>query len=182
MPNQMPKENQNPLFFDWALLFYWMMATTMGWLLGWLLLSAIALVAAGVGTGVLQSLVLYRRIPRAWCWILATAVGWLAGLAIAIVVVPPGFGLLSGAVIGATTGTAQWRLLRPQVHWAGWWIVVSALAWATGLSLAPASGLVVLPRIVLSGVMSTILTGITLELLLRNPKEGEGETASLRPQ
>jgi len=178
----MSKQNQSIPSFDGALLFYWMMATTTGWLLGWLLLPAIAVVTAGVGAGVMQCVVLYRRIPRAWRWLLATAAGWMAGLAIAILVVPPGMGPLSGAVIGATTGTAQWVLLRGEVHWAGWWIVTSALAWATGLSLAPASGLVALPRIVLSGVMPAVMTGITLELLLQNPKEGEGETASLRPQ
>ena len=155
------------------LYFQWIVGTTMGWLFGWLLLPAIALVTAGVGASIVQCLVLVRRIPRAWRWILATAIGWLAGLAIVIPLA--GMGLFSGMVIGATTGTAQWLLIRKEVHWAGWWIVVSTLAWATGLSLAPSAESVVLPRIVLSGVMPAVMTGVALELLWRYPKPAEEE-------
>ena len=147
----------------------------MGWLFGWLLLPAIALVTAGVGASIVQCLVLVRRIPRAWRWILATTIGWLAGLAIVIPLA--GMGLFSGMVIGATTGIAQWLLIRKEVHWAGWWIVISALAWSTGLSLAPSAESVVLPRIVLSGVMPSVMTGVTLELLWRYPKPAEEESS-----
>lgn len=175
----MSDQKRSILTFDWALLTYWMLATTSGWLLGWLLLPVVALVTAGIGAGVMQWLVLYRRIPRAWRWILITAVGWLGGLAIMIAAVPPGLGALSGTVLGTTTGIMQWILLRRQVRWAGWWIAVSALAWATGLSVAPSSELVALPRIVLSGVMPSVMTGITLGLLLQYPKpvkKAEGES------
>ncbi len=165
----MSDQKQGNLAVDWALLFYWMVATTFGWLLGWLLLPAIALVTAGVGAGVMQWPVLYRRIPRAWHWILATAAGWLAGLAIIIPVIPPGMGPLSGAVLGATTGTAQWLLLRRHVCWAGWWIVVSILAWATALAI----GIALLPRVVLSGVVVGTMTGLALDLLLRTPRPAE---------
>ncbi len=167
----MSDQKQSILTFDWALVFYWLMATTFGWLLGWLLLPTIALVTAGVGAGVVQSFALYRRIPRAWRWILVTAVGWMAGLAIAIPLVPAGMGLLTGALVGAATGVAQWLLLRRHVHWAGWWIWVSLLAWAMGASLAPPSNMAALPRIVLSGIVPGVMTGVSLELLLRNPKE-----------
>ena len=171
----MPEQKQKILAFDWAFFFYWLMATTSGWLLGWIVLPAVAVVTAGVGAGIMQYWVLPRRIPHAWRWVLVTAVGWMVGLGIALFTVPPGLGLLTGALVGATTGTAQWYLLRAQVRWAGWWIVVSVLAWSTALSLAPASGVVALPPIVLSGVMSAVLTGFTLELLLRNPK-GEAKS------
>jgi hypothetical protein len=171
----MSKQNQNTPTFDWSLVFYWMMATTSGWLFGWLLLPTIALVTAGVGAGLVQWAVLYRRMPKAWRWILATAIGWLIGLAIIIPVVPAGMGVLSGMVIGAAVGTAQWLLLRRQVHWAGWWIPVSALAWATSLSLAPASSSIVLPRILLAGVMPSVMTGVTLGLLVQQPKLADNE-------
>jgi hypothetical protein len=165
----MSDRNQDILAFDWAFLFYWLMATTFGWLLGWLLLPTIGVVVAGVGAGVVQCFVLIRRIPRAWHWILATAIGWLAGVVIVLPVVAPGMGLLSGAIIGAATGTAQWWLLRRQVYWAGWWIVVSMLAWATALAI----GLALLPRVVLSGVTAGTMTGLVLNLLLRTPKPAE---------
>jgi hypothetical protein len=161
---------------DWELLTYWLLATTSGWLLGWLLLPAVALVTAGVGAGIMQWLVLYRRIPKAWRWALVTAVGWLAGVAIMLAVVLPGLGVLSGAVLGTATGTAQWLLLRRQVNWAGWWVPVSALAWALGISLAPSPELISLRRIVLSGTMPAVITGTVLALLLQVPKPPEGET------
>ena len=158
-------QRQGILSFDWALFYYWLMATTGGWVLGWLLLPAIPVVTAGVGAAVMQCFVLFRRIPRAWRWILASAIGWLAGLVVVIPVVPPGMGFLSGAVMGVTTGTAQWVLLRRQVHWAGWWIVISSLAWSAALSLAPDSGSNALPPLVLSGVTVGVVTGIALSLL-----------------
>jgi len=158
------------LSFDWAIFFYWLMATTSGWLFGWLLLPAIALAAAGVGAGVVQSLVLYRRLPKAWRWILVTAIGWAIGLMIASPLLSSGLNPLSGVIVGASTGTAQWVVLRGHVRWAGWWIALSALAWTMGLSLAPAWGQVELPPIVLSGVIASLPSGFALELLLRNPK------------
>jgi len=171
----MPEQKQTALDFDWALFFYWLMATTFGWLLGWLVLPTIALVTAGIGAGIMQSVVLVRRMPHAWYWILATAVGWLAGVGIALAVVPPGVGLLSGTVIGATTGMAQWVLLRDRFRWAGWWIPVNIVAWAAGLGLAPPSGQVALPPLVLAGVMAAVPTGIALEVLLGNPKNVPGD-------
>jgi hypothetical protein len=169
----MSDPKQSILTFDWVLLTYWLLATTLGWLLGWLLLPAVALVTAGAGAGIMQWPVLYRRSPRAWQWALATALGWLAGVAVMIAVVPPGLGVLSGAVLGTATGTAQWLFLRRQVYWAGWWIPVSALAWALGISLAPSPESVALPRIVLSGVMPAVITGTALALLLQVPKPPE---------
>jgi hypothetical protein len=164
----MSDQKRSILTFDWSLVFYWMMATTSGWLLGWLLLPAIAPVTPGVGAGIMQCFVLTHRIPRAWRWILATAVGWLAGVAMALALA--GTGVFAGLVVGAATGTAQWALLRREVEWAGWWIAISALAWAIGLSLAPSGDAVLLPRVVLSGTLSSMMTGIALELLLRNRK------------
>ena len=165
----MSDRKQSNLALDWAFLFYWLMATTFGWLLGWLLFPTIGVVTAGVGAGIVQCFVLYPRIPRAWRWILVTAAGWLAGVLIVIPIVPPGLGLMSGAIIGAATGFAQWWLLRRQVHWAGWWIPVSMLAWSTALAI----GLAMLPRVVLSGVVASMMTGPALNLLLQFPKKAE---------
>ena len=164
----MSDQKHSAATFDWALVFYWMTSTTAGWLFGWLLWPAIARVTAGLLAGAVQSVVLVHRVPRAWRWILATAIGWPAGVAIALALA--GTGVFAGLVIGAATGTAQWALLRREVEWAGWWIAISALAWAIGLSLAPSGDAVLLPRVVLSGTLSSMMTGIALELLLRNRK------------
>ena len=69
--------------------------------------------------------------------------------------------LLAGIVFGAAVGSAQWLVLRREVHWAGWWIVISTLAWAAGLGL--------LPGFLMSGVMVGAMTGLALDLLLRYP-------------
>ena len=167
----MSDQKRDILTFDWALVFYWMTATTAGWLFGWLLWPALALMTAGVLAGAAQYAVLAHRIHRAWRWILVSAFGWLAG--VAFIVVAAGTGALAGLVIGAVTGTAQWSLLRREVHWSGWWIAVSAMAWSVGLSLAPDPEAVLLPRVVISGVMPSLMLGVTLELLLRNRKPAE---------
>lgn len=165
----MPGERKSRLDTDFSVVFYWLMATTFGWVLGWLLLPTVALLAAGFVAGAMQSAVLARRVARPWRWILATGVGWMAGVGMALAVVPPGMGMLSGAVIGMTTGTAQWAVLRSRAQRAGWWIAVSIVAWAAGLSMAPASGQVALPPLVLAGVMAAVPGGIALEILLRHP-------------
>ena len=149
------------LSFDWAFWFFWIMATTWGWLLGSLILPGPTLVISGFIVGVFQWLVLQGRIARPWHWIIATSTGWITGYFIAFFLLPPE---LEGAVIGLATGIAQWPILRREFRWAGWWIVFSIISWTTGLTL--------LPGIFLTGTMSGILTGLCLEILLRNPKPG----------
>jgi len=68
-------------------------------------------------------------------------------------------------VLGAGSGIAQWLFLRRRLHWAGWWIIISALAWTTGLT--------VFSGVLLSGAMVGAMTGIALDLLLRYPKPAE---------
>ena len=148
--------------FDWALWFFWMMATSVGWVLGRFLLPNLAFVTIGIGLGVLQWLVLQPRIRNAWQWMLATTLGWTMGSMLVLTVIPDGMDFIAGAIIGLSTGTAQWLVLRNELHWAGWWIVISVVAWTTGMSL--------LPGVLLTGVMAGLVTGIALELLLRYPK------------
>lgn len=112
--------------------------------------------------GVFQWLVLQGRIARPWHWIVATSIGWIAGYFIALFMLPQEFEALEGMIIGLTTGFAQWLILRREFHWAGWWIIFSMIGWTTGLTL--------LPGILLTGTMAGALTGLCLEVLLRNPK------------
>lgn len=153
---------RNTSQFDWFLLFQWMVVTTLGWFLGQALFPHLAFVTTGLGIGILQWMVLQHHIDKAWRWIVACTLGWTAGWVLVFIAVPAEFEFLLGPVVGATLGTAQWLVLRGEIRWAGWWIVVNILAWTTGLTL--------LPGILLSGLMPSTLTGITLELLLRNPR------------
>jgi hypothetical protein len=156
--------------FDWIFWFLWIMATAWGWVLGWILsgylIAGISLLATGIAIGALQWLVLKQQIGRAWRWIVATASGWAAGWALSFILIPAELGFVSGFVLGATTGIAQWLVLSKEVRWAGWWIVVSTLAWT--LALGPLS------REPVVGVTPGAMTGIALGLLLQHPKPGEG--------
>jgi len=148
--------------FDWAFWFLWILATALGWFLGGVLLSGIGLVPSGVAIAFLQWLVLKPRITKAWRWIVVSLIGWSIGWGISLITYSLDFDFVNGMVIGATTGTAQWLILRREIQWSGWWIAVSAVAWAAGISL--------LPGIMMSGTIAGVITGIALELLLRNPK------------
>ena len=147
------------LSFDWALWFFWIMATTWGWLLGGLVIPGVAFIISGFLIGIFQWLVLQGRIVRARLWIVATSVGWIAGYLISFFALPEE---LQGVVIGLTTGLAQWTILRGLVQWSGWWIVFSVIGWTTGLTL--------LPGLLLTGTMAGAFTGIPLEILLRYPR------------
>jgi len=150
---------------DWALWFLWIMATTLGWVLGRFLLPNISFVTIGIGMGVLQWLVLQHRLRKAWRWIIATTLGWLLGSTLILASLPEGMDFLAGVIIGITTGTAQWLVLRREFYWAGWWIVISVIAWTTGMAL--------LPGVMLTGVMAGAITGLALILLIRFPKPAE---------
>jgi hypothetical protein len=147
--------------FDWTLWLQWLAVTTLGWLLGAALLPELALVVAGFVIGVLQWVVLRQRLSQTGWWVLASAVGWAGGGAIAIALVPPDFGFLTGTVLGAVGGAAQWLFLRRYFYRAGWWVPVSALGWTAGLTLLSGPLLV--------GAVVGAVTGIALELFLRYP-------------
>jgi len=157
----MPKRRQPA--FDAVLWFLWIMATSAGWLLGSLLFANLALVPAGVGVAAMQAVVLHHRIPRAWRWFLATSAAWLVASILLLVAIPAGLqGLLAGLIAGPVLGLAQWLLLRGEVLWAGWWSVLSTIAWITGLTL--------LPGILSTGALAGAITGVALSLLLHYPK------------
>lgn len=144
---------------DWTLWFYWIMATTVGWILGSLLFSGIPVVVAGVAIAALQWAVLYKRIPRAWRWLLVSSLGWILGYVLFIVFFASNMGFLLGPLLGAAVGVAQWFLLRREVGWSGWWIVFSILGWTTGLTLVPG--------LLTSGTLPGALTGLVLVILFR---------------
>ena len=150
------------LSFDWVLFFLWLMATTLCWVLGRFLLPNLAFVTIGLALGILQWLVLQRRINNAWQWIIATTIGWVLGSTIILSLAPEVMDFLAGVIMGVTTGTAQWLILRREVNWAGWWIVINVVGWTTGMGL--------LPGVMLTGVMAGVVTGIALMLLLAYPK------------
>jgi hypothetical protein len=144
---------------DWVLWFSWIMATTMGWLVGRLFQTMIPIVISGAAIAALQWAVLYKRIQKAWRWAVFSSLGWIVGYIIYVVFFSIDLSLLLGPLLGGAVGIAQWILLRNEVEWAGWWIIISILAWTTGLSL--------FPGMLTSGALPGALTGLTLVILFR---------------
>ena len=147
--------------FDWALWFLWIMATTLGWLVTNFLAIGVSYIAAGFAISLLQGFVLQSRIGHPFRWVVAGTIGWAIGWLIVLFAVPNGLEIINGLVVGLAMGIAGWLVLRGEVHWAGWWIILSIVGWTTGLAL--------LPGFLSTGSMAGALTGICLELLLRNP-------------
>jgi hypothetical protein len=68
----------------------------------------------------------------------------------------------AGVVLGAATGIAQWFILRRELYWSPWWIIINIVAWTTGMAY--------LPGLIMTGVTVGVLTGFALVLLMRFPK------------
>jgi len=144
---------------DWALWFYWIMATTLGWLAGKIFNSAMPIVIAGVAIAAFQWSVLYKRIHGAWRWFLFSSLGWIIGYILFVVFFSANLEILTGVVMGGTLGVFQWLILRKEFDLAGWWIIISILAWTTGL--------IFIPGLLTSGALPGALTGLVLVIFFR---------------
>jgi len=151
--------NSKSKTMDWELWFYWIMATTLGWLLGSLLFQGIPVVISGVVIAALQWAVLYKRIQKSWRWAVFSSLGWIAGYILLIIFFSSVMELLKGPILGGIVGVVQWYLLKKELDWAGWWIIISIIAWTTGLTL--------LPGLLTSGALPGALTGLALVILFR---------------
>ena len=131
----------------------------------------------GIGVGILQWLVLRRRITGAGWWVLASAAagavifqGDLESLSFGLPLRFTGIVALGGAV----AGILQWLVLRGKVSRAGWWVLASTVGW--GLSIAVLRALEwgvtddceLVPQVV-SGVVLGAITGAALVWLLLQP-------------
>jgi hypothetical protein len=147
---------------DWTLWFYWIIATTSGWLIGNLLFAGIPIIIAGVLIAAMQWAVLYKRLEKAWQWFVLSSLVWITSI-IVLILFLPGMEVLLGPLLGITLGVTQWTILKKHFHWSGWWIIVSFLAWTSGLTL--------MPGLFTSGTLPGSLTGITLVLFFRYTKK-----------
>lgn len=174
--------------FDWAFYFFWLVGTTIGWVVGAFFIAGVSFLASGIAIGILQWLPLDHRLNRASRWIPATIAGWMVGWFLLILLNPGQVPFLTGIILGLCVGFAQWLVLRREVELAGWWIMISAVGWSTGLGLLPgifnsgttpvfgtSTGLGSLPGFFNSGMIPAAITGAALELLLHNPKETEAK-------
>ena len=172
---------------EWRTLVGWVVATTIGWLVGFAICEAFSAflkslnsdgLVIGAGIGIAQWLVLRRQGGRAGWWILASIIGFGIGKVLGDQVAANLGGLvgiaLGGATIGLTAGALQWIELRRQGADPGMWVVASTIGWAVGWLLigsidessgAPgAAGYVVGS---LGATVAGVITGASLVRLLR---------------
>jgi len=136
--------------------------------------GAIAGAACGAVLGMVQWLVLRRRLSLPRSWIVATSLGMAGGLALTLAL----FGtstagsvlLLRGLSTGLLIGLAQWVVLRGSVPRAWIWVPTVAGGWALGWVVSRASGLDLTPNFAVFGASGALafqaLTGLVLAWLL----------------
>ena len=138
----------------------------------------------GLGTGLLQWLVLCRHFRQSLWWIPLSFLGTFIGAAGSSVPseliwreagLVPAFAVVGG-IIGLGVGLSQWVLLRRLVRWAGWWVGVNVAAYALGVYGAHTlPSLFLTGRIIygspefglIIGAVVGAVTGPALALLLR---------------
>jgi hypothetical protein len=135
----------------------------------------------GVGVGILQWLVLRRRVSGVGWWVLATAAGGYGIFQASFILIEESlsFGLLLSstgvaALGGAVTGILQWLVLRGKVSRAGWWVLASTVGWGLSMavSIAVPSGVtddIDFMGLVVTGAVLGAVTGAALVWLLRQP-------------
>lgn len=188
---------QESLGIGWGFWLLWVLASTVGWFSGFIIgkigafaihdslsrhnyMGAVFVAALAAGVGILQWLVLRRRLSRAGWWVLASIVGLAGGgvvgpTAVALAVGDPTtWGVVGFLVVGwAMAGLMQWFVLRRQVSRAGWWVLASIVGWAVsgavwGLGAQHGMGLEALV-VFLAGGAGGAVTGLALVWLLRQP-------------
>lgn len=150
--------NQKTSSVGWTFWFQWVLASTVGLVVG-LMVGSVGLLVHGalfgavVGTavGIMQWLVLREHIHRAGSWAAACTVGGAAGglvyeafarADLAEVTIARAFGgVVLGALVGSfVAGAIQWLVLRQQVHRAGWWVLASTVGGAIAFAVGGAVG------------------------------------------
>lgn len=136
---------------DWSLGLRWVVATTVGWVIGFticeFLKATVEFLAhpptdgavIGIAIGIGQWLALKKWIKGSGWWIPASIVGFGVGKDVGDLVtqaIPGAVGSgLDGLALGTSIGLAQWLVLRRHAARAWWWILASAIAWAVGWSV-----------------------------------------------
>jgi hypothetical protein len=179
---------------DWSLALGWILATTLGWVVGFAICEALKSfleslsadgAVIGISIGISQWFVLRRRIDRAAWWIPASIVGFAIGKfgADAVVQAETGIGgvVLSGFAIGIAAGFAQWVVLVRHVSRAELWVVASALGWAVGWTVINTvdetiGGPTVAAYVIgaAGAAAAGVITGMALVWLLRSPSPLDG--------
>ena len=181
----------------WGFWLGWVVATTVGMFVGFIMgifslfftgeefgewLAFLGLgIMLGIGVGILQWLVLRRRVSGVGWWVLASAAAGYGITQASFILIEESlsFGLLLSstgvaALGGAVTGILQWLVLRGKVSRAGWWVLASTVGWGLSMAVTIAMPSGVTDDIEFTGPAVTgavlgAVTGAALVWLLRQP-------------
>jgi hypothetical protein len=132
-----------------TLSFWWIIATIVGWIIGFTLCEAIDEAirnftcspdgaVIGISIGIMQWLVLRRFIKPIGWWIIGSIVAFAIGKFISDMI-EASWGTLglpiAGTVIGLSIGVIQYLILLHKIPWPKWWILANTVAWAAGWSI-----------------------------------------------
>ena len=190
-----------PQAFQRGALIRWILATAIGWSVGFAVCEAIhgflafldslahcfgggfggglAGVVIGLGVGTAQRIVLPRMPLQTRYWIWASAAGFGIGKGVAnglmgIVPGPAGY-FLAGAVIGATAGLAQWLAMKRHDPATASWIITTSLGWAIGWYIGSLlNRILAAPEVIglaLGATLAGVITGLSMLRLLRTPAQ-----------
>jgi hypothetical protein len=143
----------------------------------------------GATTGTCQWLLLRRRTPVTYRWIIGSVVGGMIGMALGMALEPtaePATNArdatreamalvipwrvawqtgVAGALFGVGIGIGQWYVLRQYARSAYWWIFANGLAWMAGLGIGAllAPIFTTLGALLVTGLIAAIITGQVME-------------------
>jgi len=142
-------------------------------------------ICAGVGVGIMQWLILRRRVSRVGWWAPSIVAGMVLAsvLLLALSIARKYFldsenffalGMIILLSLGGTlAGVFQWFFLRRQISRAGWWVLASAVGWSLGAVVWFSSWFRFLGILNAIGLFFVIImgavTGGALVWLLRQP-------------
>ncbi len=141
--------------FNWTAWISWLLLTTVGWLVGWVLLGELWI---GLALGAGQWILMRSRLENSFWWVLASLVGWAVGHLAVMSWLPVEFREWAGLPIGLTLGVSQWIVLRDLMPRSGWWIVISALGWLLAMTGVLGGSLV--------GAVAGAVTGVAAALFM----------------
>lgn len=200
MPERAKKNSKAQFWLAWLLL------TVGGFVLAILLLIPVAVQFAytgewpfliGLGTGALlgttigtgQWLLLRRRTPVDYRWVVVSIVGGMIGMALGMILEPRTDAVsaaydatreatalvipwrvawqtaVAGMLFGLGIGLGQWYLLRQYARSAYWWIFANGLAWMAGMGIGAllAEPLSTIVALVVTGLIVAAITAQVME-------------------
>ena len=139
-------------------------------------------IVGGIIAGLLQWLILRKQFPKSSQWVIVTVIGWGLGVVLEIILFQNlnENTILRAASNGLIVGLLQWLVLRQHFESAKWWILANIVDLVLGRLLDPYLAQLnynliqlhynpLLMVAALSGISTSLCTGIVLVYILRKP-------------